>query len=418
MQPSNNWSNPAPSMWNQTATPQQPSQAAGASNPPSSSWSNPAPSMWNQTALVQQPPQTASSLWGQNPLSAWGQLVQPASDHGRLNQVGNDSRQYVVGAAGQDGPLSNKTHADQMRVVDTTLNDLVEKSRQNRNDVSEIVSAFVQRVMDTMRKIGQYQASILDRVIRDDPTITPDTLIKAKLIVTFSTEAVFSMKSQSEAALDLASKGMGNINGQTLDSVKLIFQARALQVTLFEQKLKVFQNQELHELEIVTQVQAIKLKEHEHLFKQLLEISQQIEKQRDGEAKRVLEANKAHLEAEIQLRGQSLKEEEVHNKHQLDTTKLEYDQTIAAKMADIKAREQEENAANQRLQIIEQELTARQRDLQNAQTERERTEATMKIENLKTERQAEMQQAQIASQERQHNLDTIASIIKPPCSIQ
>ncbi|MBS4167419.1 hypothetical protein [Parachlamydia sp. AcF125] len=428
----NNWSNPLSSRWSTLAA--QPASAVAStqqtSTSPSTKWCNyqagrSSSSSWgsvaSRTADVSGP--IIPSNTSQNAptaLSVWGALAGDRTFKGGIQTAhfGQLSRSTLSAAAEGDGALTIKTHMQQMQVIEAALNGLESSVSNNTSIIIAAIRDFATEVRETNHQISSYCRAVIERGISNDPNFTPDDMVKARLMVEFYATALGAMKSTSESAIDLASQGGGIVHQQILGTIDATFQARTKQVALFAQNLEVFQKQEQHDLELILQVQNAKLKEQAQLFQQLKEIIHLLEQEKEGNARREMEERKAKLEEEIQLRGQWLKEEEAHNKHQLETAALEADshqklvalqnaKEIEGTVQAIKAEEQKAIAANQELEIREK-----------AKAERQRIEAETRITSEENQLKASIQKKQIASTERIEKYRTTASIIRPPCVLQ
>ncbi|MBS4169863.1 Uncharacterized protein NEOC95_000581 [Neochlamydia sp. AcF95] len=433
------WGNPSSSSWSSLASlPRQvPASAAATSNvwsnfqADTSNPENPSPSRWalqttRNTAATN--PSSPSSVIDNpsNALAAWSNLAQNTFEgQSETLQITQHSRNALADAAQAEGALSVETHNEQMRVVDRTLNKAVSSTADNIDIIISTIREFALQVQDANHQISDYCKAIIERAISNDASLSPDDIIKAKLIVEFSANNVVVMKNSSEAALDLASKGGSAISQQTLGTIDIIFKARAAQVTLFTQKLEVFQKQEQHDLDLIFKIQEVKLKDHAQFFQQLKEVIHLQEEATDGKARREIETRKADLEEQIQLRGQYLKEEESHNKHQLEKEALSAEidlkkqaVQIEEKLTAIKEAEQKAAALNQELEIREKAKNEAERIAAEARTESERIAAEARVAAEKNRLEATIQKKQIAMNERTERLKTVASIVRPPCILQ
>ncbi|KIC77198.1 hypothetical protein DB41_CS00050 [Neochlamydia sp. TUME1] len=379
----------------------------------------------SQTSLPRTAPDTINTLsdfdW-----AALGQLT--FTDSHLATQLTQQSHNYLGEVAHGKGALSIETHREQMQVVEDMLNDLVQNTKNTTNIIIRAIGDFAQKVQVANHQISNYCLNILKRGM-DDPTLTTNDIIKAKLIIEFSATSVGVMKNSSEAAIDLAGKGGGIINQQTLATLKAIFEVRGNQVALLSQKLQVFQQQEQHNLDLILKIQDIKLKEQAQLFNQLKEIIHLREEEKDGNTRRELEVRKAALEAQIQIRGQWLKEEEANNKYQLEaatiSNKYQIDKEalrnareIEEQLTAIKAAEQKDAAANQKLEIQKKAENEGKRIKYERDTNFHQTNIQGRVASQKNELDAEVQRNQIAASERNEHFKTFASIVKPPCVLQ
>ena len=286
-----------------------------------------------------------------------------------------------------------------MVAVEKMVDHMVVQVQRNTANISKIIEQFMDHVYAANKDISSYCTAIIQRGIRNDPTLETQDVMKATAIVNFTGASVTVMKATSEAALELAHKGMGYINQDTLAAITLIFEIRTRDVALFSQKLDVFHKQEAHDLDIMLKIQDAKLKEEQQIFTQLKEIVQIDEAKKEASFKRILEVKKVEFEQLLQVRSQNLKEEEVSNKHQIDQASLIINERL-------KNKELSNNKDVQVKQITSAEA------LKNAEIA-----SNEKVKNWEILAKKQTDQSKIEADKQVGITTAIAGIAKSSCSV-
>lgn len=334
-----------------------------------------------------------------------------------VSGVSQLSRRVLEEAAQKDGALSIATHNKQMEGIEQILDDWVAKTKASSDKINQVINEFFERVKEANKEIAEIYKEVVKRYKEKDKTLDPDDIEKAKNINQFIADSVKLMEVTCDSAIVMTEKGTSVISEQTKKNVLGILEIRTAQVALFAAKLKVFQEQEKHELNIILQVQEAKLKEQQQLFAQLEAVARLLAAEKNDDAKRELEKDKAILEAEIALRAQFLKEEESHNRQQLEAFVVNAEIDNSKKRVEIESAAQQAKAANETLKTqLKAQVRTHEANIK-AQTEQAQISASERVNTLKVKEEAEAQKQAIAANERTQHFQTFASIVKPPCVV-
>lgn len=338
--------------------------------------------------------------------------LQPSTfgDQIDIRQVSHLSNRVLVNAMEKDGTLSQQTHEKQMQGVDVNLNKWIENTEQNSEAISKAVAEFFAQVSKANQQIAAINNEVSTRFIAKDPRLDPEEVQKAINIQNFITSGVILMQSTIDAAMNLAAKGGGAVSNQVLSSCKGIIEVRTLQVQLFVAKIEVFRAQEKHALDLILKVQEAKLKEQQQLFTQLESVARFWTEEKDADAKRQLEKEKADLEKQITLRQQLVIEEEANNRLELERLSFTEGVRLKEKEIDNKQEIEKYSTANEKLKITFHSQNEAQANQLNAQTVQQKQQLEAQVASHQINKKAETERLDIAAK-------TATTIVKPSCIV-